>query len=213
MSVNRKYLPDIGDLAPSFEVNTEKGPIAFPEYSQGCWCVFFAHPANFTTAWRMYSTLLALKESWFSARNTKLIALSNVPLRSNNDWSDKVRRYIGIYLKAPVIEDLDFRIATLYGMASGRRRHQPGYDRLIYIIDPEGIIRLIIYNPLQNIEKDIAELEAALKRLIGCEGAEAAPESARDTDRAVEITERSDATVNAYKPRPAYFKKRKLNLN
>lgn len=213
MSVNRKPLPNIGDFAPSFEVNTEKGAIAFPEYSRGCWCVFFAHPANFTTAWRMYSTLLALKESWFSARNTKLIALSNVPLRSNNDWSDKVRRYIGIYLKAPVIEDLDFNVATLYGMASGRRRHQPGYDRLIYIIDPQGIIRLIIYNPLQNIEKDIAELEMALKRLIGCEGAETSADAPRDGQETVEITERSDATINAYKPRPAYFKRRKVNLN
>lgn len=212
MSVKRKSLPGVGDLAPAFEVMTEKGPIRFPEYSQGCWCVFFAHPANFTAAWRMYTTLLALKESWFSERNTKLIALSNEPLR-HNDWSDKVRRYIGIYLKAPVIEDLDFKLATLYGMASGRRRHQPGYDRLVYIIDPQGVIRLIMYNPLKNIEKEIAELEMELKRMMGYEvmGDELGP--AFETHPAPELTERSDATINAYKPRPAYFKKQKINLN
>ncbi len=212
MSSNRKCLPGVGDPAPAFEAPTEKGIIRFPEYSAGCWCVFFAHPANFTTAWRMYSTLLALKESWFSARNTKLIALTNEPIRLN-DWSDKVRRYIGIYLKAPVITDLDFNIATLYGMASGRRRHQPGYDRLIYIIDPQGIIRLIIYNPLKNIEQDIADLEKELKRMMGFEGLESEEQHLLETQPSAELAERSDATINAYKPRPAYFKKRKLNLN
>lgn len=212
MSSNRKRLPGVGDPAPAFEAPTEKGVIRFPEYSAGCWCVFFAHPANFTTAWRMYSTLLALKESWFSARNTKLIALTNEPIRLN-DWSDKVRRYIGIYLKAPVITDLDFNIATLYGMASGRRRHQPGYDRLIYIIDPQGIIRLIIYNPLKNIEQDIADLEKELKRMMGYGGLEEEEHQVLETQPSAELTERSDATINAYKPRPAYFKKRKLNLN
>lgn len=160
----------------------------------------------------MYSTLLALKESWFSARNTKLIALTNESIRLN-DWSDKVRRYIGIYLKAPVIEDLDFNVATLYGMASGRRRHQPGYDRLIYIIDPQGIIRLIIYNPLKNIEQDIADLEKELKRMMGYEGLDNEARETLEAQHAEETTERSDATINAYKPRPAYFKKRKLNLN
>lgn len=212
MSVHHS-LPGVGDPAPCFKTLAEKGEICFPEYSQGCWCVFFAHPANFTTAWRMYSTLLAMKESWFSARNTKLIALSNEPIRIS-EWSDKVRRYIGIYLKAPIIEDLDFRIATLYGMASGRRRHLPGYDRLIYIIDPQGIIRLIIYNPLQNIEKDIADLEKELKRMMGYEGADSeAEETTASTAQSGNIPERSDATINAYKPRPAYFKKKKLHLN
>lgn len=212
MSVNRRILPAVGEVAPAFVVPTEKGTVDFPAYSKGCWCVFFAHPANFTTAWRMYSTLLALKESWFSARNTKLLAISNVPLRGN-DWSDKVRRYIGIYLKAPVIEDLDFSIATLYGMASGRRRHQPGYDRLVYIIDPEGVIRHIIYNPLKNIEQDIAELEKELKRMIGCETPDTTLCSEEKTPAATEITERSDATINPYKPRPAYFKRKKISLN
>lgn len=159
----------------------------------------------------MYSSFLALKERWFDARNTKLLALSNEPIRQN-DWSDKVRRYIGIYLKAPIIEDLDFSLATLYGMASGRRRHQPGYDRLIYIIDPEGIIRLIIYNPLKNIEKDIADLELELNRMQGYTSAEM-DVPALESLEVLDATERSDATINAYKPKPAYFKKKKVNLN
>lgn len=211
MSNNHQNLPKIGDLAPPFEVRTSMGLIRFPEYIKGCWCIFFAHPANFTSAWSMYSSFLALKERWFDARNTKLLALSNEPIRQN-DWSDKVRRYIGIYLKAPIIEDLDFSLATLYGMASGRRRHQPGYDRLIYIIDPEGIIRLIIYNPLKNIEKDIADLELELNRMQGYTSAEM-DVPALESLEVLDATERSDATINAYKPKPAYFKKKKVNLN
>lgn len=209
MADHPPQLPQIGDLAPGFDVKTKKGSVSFPEYSRGCWCIFFAHPANFTSAWWMYSTLLALKERWFNARNTKLLAISNEPIRQS-DWSDKVRRYIGIYLRAPIIEDLDFKVATIYGMASGRRRHQPGYDRLIYIIDPQGIIRLIIYNPLKNIEQDIADLEKQLRLMMGHEPLE---EVAEQKPALLETAEMSDVVELPYRPRPAYFRRKKTHDN
>src|SRR5690349_5085110 len=114
MSQPVQKLPEVGDPAPAFEVQTSKGLVRFPGFSEGCWCIFFAHPANFTSAWAMFSAFLAMKERWLNERNTKVLALSNESLRPNNDWSDKARRFIGIYLKAPVIEDLDFSIARMY---------------------------------------------------------------------------------------------------
>jgi peroxiredoxin (alkyl hydroperoxide reductase subunit C) len=207
MSQIPAHLPQVGDTAPDFTVHTAKGPVPLHEYCAGCWCIFFAHPANFTSAWTMYSTFLALKERWFNERNTKLLALVNEPVRQN-DWSDKVRRYIGIYLKAPIIEDLDFSIANRFGMASGRRK-LPGFDRLAFIIDPEGIIRLIIHNPLPSIETAIIELEINLDRLQGKVVPEApACPGAHDLGPA----EQPDATED-YKMKPAYFGKRKVNLN
>ncbi|HLP96633.1 MAG TPA: redoxin domain-containing protein [Saprospiraceae bacterium] len=201
-------LPEVGDLAPVFEVDTEKGVLRFPEYCQGSWCIFFAHPANFTSAWTMFSAFLAMKERWLNERNTKVLALSNESLRQNNQWADKARRYIGIYLKAPVIEDLDFRIAKQFGLASGRRP-QPGCDRLALIIDPQGIVRMIIHRPLPNIESALLEIEMELDRLQGkidnCQEP-VAPVS-------VHVPELSDAISNSYKADPAYFTRKKINPN
>lgn len=201
-------LPQIGDLAPPFEVNTEKGIVRFPEYSEGCWCIFFAHPANFTAAWTMFSAFLAMKERWLNERNTKVLALSNETLRQNNQWADKARRFIGIYLKAPVIEDLDFHIAQLYGLASARRP-QPGCDRLALIIDPVGIVRFIIHRPLPNIESALLDIERELDRLqgISVESNESKPIDP------VGISELSDAMGALYKTKPAYFSKKPIHPN
>ncbi len=202
-----KKLPQIGDLAPSFEVMTEKGMLRFPEYNEGCWVIFFAHPANFTSAWTMFSAFLAMKERWLNERNTKVLALSNESLRPNNQWADKARRFIGIYLKAPVIEDLDFQIAKQYGLASGRRP-QLGCDRLAVIIDPEGIVRLIIYRPLPNIESALLDIERELDRLQGN-----VMHLEENKLEPLTVLEQLDATGKFYKPDPAYFSRKEINPN
>lgn len=203
----RKKLPQIGDLAPSFEVLTEKGLLRFPDYCEGCWCIFFAHPANFTSAWTMFSAFLAMKERWLNERNTKVLALSNESLRPNNQWADKARRFIGIYLKAPVIEDLDFHIAQLYGLASGRRP-QAGCDRLALIIDPEGIVRMIIHRPLPNIESALLDIERELDRLQG-----KLIEAETEVLDPLAVVEKLDAVGTLYKPDPAYFARKVINPN
>jgi len=206
MSDTHQNLPQVGDPAPAFEFPTEKGVLQFPAYSTGCWCIFFAHPANFTSTWTMFSAFLAMKERWLHERNTKVLGLSNEPILQN-DWSNKARRFIGIYLKAPVLEDLDFRIARMYGLASGRRP-QPGCDRLAVIIDPQGIIRYIIHRPLPNIESALADIERELDRLQGKE-----QEVADSALRSIEIVEQSDAVDLTYKPKAAHFPTKKICPN
>jgi alkyl hydroperoxide reductase subunit AhpC len=201
-------LPKVGEKAPAFQFQTPQGTIRFPEYSEGFWCVFFAHPANFTSAWTMFSAFLAKKERWLNERNSKALALSTVPI-NQNDWSDKARRFIGIHLRAPVLEDLDFRIAKLYGLASGRRL-QPGRNRLAYIIDPEGIIRFVITRPLmpdiesalQRIEVEFDKLQGKMNDNLGLSALEP-----------VEAVEQSDATQSVYKPKPAHFSRKKISPN
>jgi peroxiredoxin (alkyl hydroperoxide reductase subunit C) len=202
-------LPKIGDRAPQFEVLTPKGLVSFPEFSQGYWCIFFAHPANFTSAWRMYSNFLAMKERWLNERNTKLLVLANESIRQN-DWSDIVRRYLGIFLKAPVIEDPEHTIAKLYGMATGRRITPPT-DRLLYIIDPEGIIRLILRRPLASIQTTITDLERALDHLQG----NTSLDKVVPLDAVAQLLDAADQLdgKDGYKPKPAYFGRTKINLN
>ncbi|MEQ1747405.1 MAG: redoxin domain-containing protein [Saprospiraceae bacterium] len=201
-------LPQVGDMAPPFEVLTEKGMVRFPEFSKGSWCVFFAHPANFTSAWRMYSNFLAMKERWLQERNAKLLALSNQSARQS-DWTDVVRRYIGIFLKAPVIEDRDNRISALYGMSPSRRIVPPNH-RLLYIIDPEGIIRLIVNRPLASIQTAMADLEAELDRLQrNLPQAVAVPNR---LEQMIAVPEGADVQAGK-KPKPAYFRSNKFALN
>ncbi|MBK6932467.1 MAG: redoxin domain-containing protein [Saprospirales bacterium] len=203
-------LPKIGDAAPRFQVQTQKGLVSFPDFSRGYWCIFFAHPANYTSAWRMYSNFLAMKERWLDERNTKLLVLSNESIRQN-DWSDIVRRYLSIFLKAPVIEDTDHQVAALYGMSSGRRILPPN-DRLLYIIDPGGIIRLIVHRPLPSIQTAISDLQLELERLQGTYVPPAPLPMVETLEKMLANSERSDAQA-ARKPRPAYFSRNKINLN
>ena len=207
MSDTNQNLPQIGDQAPHFEFPTERGLLHFPAYSAGYWCIFFAHPANFTSTWTMFSAFLAMKERWLNERNTKVLALSNEPILQN-DWSNKARRFIGIYLKAPVLEDLDFKIAKMYGLASGRRP-QAGCDRLAVVIDPEGIIRYIIHRPLPNIESALLDIERELDRLQG-KTLEVPDATLSSIDM---IEEQSDAVNRSYKPKPAHFAGKKICPN
>ena len=155
----------------------------------------------------MFSAFLAMKERWLNERNTRVLALSNEPI-GQNDWSDKARRFIGIYLKAPVVEDLDFSIASRYGLASGRRP-QPGLDRLALIIDPMGIIRLIIHRPLPNIETAILDIQMEFDRLLSNTPVVDSPCS----PTLEETLEHSDAVGIRYKPKPAHFPRKKLHPN
>ena len=164
-STNSVGFPNIGDIVPPFEALTEKGLVSFPSYNQGRWSIIFAHPANFSSAWAMYSTFLSLKERWFLDRDTRLLAICNEPL-GHDHFTEKVRRYIGIFLKAPVVEDLDYRVAHILGIASGRKKH-PEHDRIAYVIDPVGVVRLILYNHLKpTVETAVLQLENGIVRVL-----------------------------------------------
>ena len=60
----------------------------------------------------------------------------------------------------PIIADLDMKVAHLYGML------HPGESstaavRAVFFIDPEGIIRLIMYYPL-NVGRNMSEIKRVL---------------------------------------------------
>lgn len=194
-------LPEVGDRVPPFEFETNRGLVRFPEYTEGNWCIVFAHPANFTSAWTMFNAYIGMKERWLSARNTKVLAICNETLRTNNDWSDKARRFLGICMKAPILEDLDFRIARLLGIASGRRP-QPGLERLALIVDPEGIVRLIINRPLPNIESALSDIERELNRL---QGGEPNANFDKNLPAPPPVKEAPDALPEAYLLKAAHF--------
>lgn len=146
-------MPRIGDKAPSFKAITTQGEVDFPGQYSGSWVILFSHPADFTPVCTSEFMTFASLEGEFSKLNCKLVGLSIDGLYSHIAWLRTIKEKIeykgmkNIEVKFPLIEDVSMEIAKKYGMI------QPGESttkavRAVFVIDPKGIIRTIIYYPL-----------------------------------------------------------------
>lgn len=158
-----KQMPRIGDPAPDFEAMTTTGKIKFSEYNKDSWVILFSHPADFTPVCTTEMSAFAEEEEEFAKYNTKLMGLSIDSIHSHVAWVNNVKKNLGITMKFPIIADLDMKVANLYGMI------QPGEAetaavRAVFFIDPKGIIRLIMYYPL-NVGRNMDEIWRTLKAL------------------------------------------------
>lgn len=167
------YMPRIGDKAPDFNAVTTIGNIKFSEYNKGSWVVMFSHPADFTPVCTTEMSGFALEKSFFDEHNTKLIGLSIDSIHAHIAWVNAVHEKTGVLFNFPIIADLDMSIAKLYGML------QPGESetaavRAVFVIDPEGIVRLIMYYPLnigrnmEEIKRVLVALQTASKYSVAC---------------------------------------------
>jgi peroxiredoxin (alkyl hydroperoxide reductase subunit C) len=162
-------MPRIGDKAPSFKAVTTQGEINFPEQYAGSWVILFSHPADFTPVCTSEFMTFAALEDKFAELNCKLVGLSVDGLYSHIAWlrtiKDKIE-YKGmknVEVKFPLIEDITMEVAKRYGMI------QPGESttkavRAVFVIDPKGIIRAIIYYPL-SMGRNFDELLRVLQAL------------------------------------------------
>jgi len=155
-------LPLIGDRAPEFRARTTQGEITFPKDFEGSWVVFFSHPADFTPVCTTEFMTFAAMQGEFAKRNCKLLGLSIDSIYAHIAWLRTIYEKIeykgmkNVEITFPVIEDLKMEVSRLYGML------QPGASttqavRAVFIIDPKGIVRAILYYPLSN-GRDINEV-------------------------------------------------------
>ena len=169
MTENLNRLPLIGDKAPAFTALTTNGTINFPDDYKGSWVLFFSHPSDFTPVCTTeFMTMASMKEE-FKEMNVSLLGLSVDSLYSHIAWIRKIEEleWKGmkhVKIDFPVIADLNTKVSTLYGML------QPNVSRTqavraVFVIDPEGIIRSIVYYPLttgrnfQEIKRMIQALQ------------------------------------------------------
>lgn len=156
-------MPRIGDMAPDFEAVTTTGVIKFSEYNKGSWVILFSHPADFTPVCTTEMTGFANESDFFEKHNTKLMGLSIDSIHSHIAWVNAVDEKTGVLFNFPIIADLDMKVAKLYGML------QPGESetaavRAVFIMDPAGKIRLIMYYPL-NVGRNMDEIKRSLLAL------------------------------------------------
>ena len=162
-------IPRIGDAAPAFTALTTQGDITFPADYEGKWVILFSHPADFTPVCTTELITFASMQQEFAAYNTELVGLSVDGLYSHIAWlrtiKDKIafRDLKDVEVTYPVIEDVSMDVAKKYGMI------MPGEDstkavRAVFVIDPKGTIRAIIYYPL-SLGRNFDELLRVIKGL------------------------------------------------
>ena len=161
-------MPLIGDAAPSFVAKTTQGQIHFPEDYKGKWVILFSHPADFTPVCTSEFMTFATMEKQFDELNCKLVGLSVDGLYSHIAWLRTIKEKISykgmkdVEVKFPLIEDITMEVAKKYGMI------QPGESntkavRAVFVIDPKGVIRAMIYYPLsmgRNFDELIRVVQA-----------------------------------------------------
>lgn len=159
-------MPRIGEKAPAFKAVTTQGEIDFPKDYAGSWSILFSHPADFTPVCTSEFITFASMEDEFAEANCKLIGLSVDGLYSHIAWLRTIKEKIeyrgmrDVEVKFPLIEDITMEVAKKYGMI------QPGESntkavRAVFYIDPEGLIRTIIYYPL-SLGRNFDELYRVL---------------------------------------------------
>lgn len=155
-------MPLIGDNAPEFTAQTTNGLINFPKDFTGHWVVLFSHPMDFTpvctTEFLSFQSILPDLQRL----NTEIIGLSVGSIPSHLAWFRSIYNDINfkdwknIEITFPVIADMDLHVAKLYGMIHPKTSDTKTV-RTVFIIDPHGIIRTVLYYP-QTTGRNIKEI-------------------------------------------------------
>ena len=140
--------PVLGESAPDFEAETTQGPMKLSDL-KGKWVVLFSHPADFTPVCTTEFMAFAEIHDELAALNVKLIGLSIDSISSHLAWVHNIKEKMGVTIPFPVIADLNMKVAKKYGMI------HPGQSstvtvRCVFFIDDKGVMRAMIYYPLQN---------------------------------------------------------------
>jgi len=141
-------IPLINDPAPDFDVVTTHGRKTLEDY-RGRWLVLFSHPADFTPVCTTEFMAFAKRQAEFAALNTDLLGLSIDSHYSHLAWVRNIKEKFGVEIGFPIIADLKMEVAKAYGMI-----HPGAADtsavRATFIIDPDGILRAMVYYPMTN---------------------------------------------------------------
>ncbi len=151
----------IGEKFPEVEVVTTKGKMKLPEEFEGKWFVLFSHPADFTPVCttEFYGMQIRLKE--FKKLGAEVIGLSIDQVFSHLKWAEWIKDNLKVEIEFPFIADDRGILAEKLGMIPNGASSTA---RAVFIVDPKGTIRAIIYYPAE-VGRDWDEVLRALKAL------------------------------------------------
>ncbi len=154
-------MPLLGDDFPQMDVVTTQGAMSLPGDLKGSWFVLFSHPADFTPVCTTEFVGFQNKMKEFEALGVKLIGMSVDQVFSHIKWIEWIKETLNVEITFPVVAAND-TIANKLGML------HPGKGtntvRAVFIVDPEGKVRLVLYYP-QEIGRNMDEVVRAVKAL------------------------------------------------
>lgn len=160
-TATQRGLPQLNAPAPAFDAPTTHGRKKLEDY-RGKWLILFSHPADFTPVCTTEFIGFQNRKAEFDAMNCELLGLSIDSHHSHNAWVLNIQEKFGVTIEFPIIADLDMKVAQAYGMV-----HPGAADtsavRATFIIDPNGILRAMVYYPMSNgrqIDEFVRLLEA-----------------------------------------------------
>ncbi|MCS7121695.1 MAG: peroxiredoxin [Archaeoglobaceae archaeon] len=152
----------LGSKFPELLVKTTHGDIKLPDHYKGKWFILFAHPADFTPVCTTEFVAFQMRYDKFRQMNCELIGLSIDQTFSHIKWVEWIKDKLGIQVEFPIIADDLGEVSKALGLIHPAKGTNT--VRAVFIVDPAGTIRLILYYP-QEIGRNIDEILRALKAL------------------------------------------------
>ncbi|NLO90145.1 MAG: peroxiredoxin [Clostridia bacterium] len=141
-------IPMIGEKAPDFEAITTHGKISLKDY-KGSWLILFSHPADFTPVCTTEFVAFTDIHDELEKRGVKLLGLSIDSVHSHIAWVRNIEEKFGKKVPFPIIADLSMDVAKKFGMIHPKQSSTSAV-RCVFVIDPNQIVRAIIYYPLST---------------------------------------------------------------
>ena len=151
----------IGEKFPEVEVKTTHGMMKLPDAFKGKWFVLFSHPADFTPVCTTEFYAMQKRLEKFKELNTEVIGLSVDQVFAHLKWAEWIKENLGEEIKFPIIADDRGMLAEELGMIPSGSSITA---RAVFIVDPNAIIRAIVYYPAE-VGRDWDEILRALKAL------------------------------------------------
>jgi peroxiredoxin (alkyl hydroperoxide reductase subunit C) len=154
-------LPRLGEPAPPFEATTTHGVLRLSDF-EGSWLILFSHPADFTPV--CTTEFIGFTEIYpeLQKRGVELLGLSIDSVYSHIAWVRNIHEKTGVKIPFPIIADLDRKVVTAYGMVMPSESKTEA-SRCVFVIDPNGIVRAMIYYPLttgRNMDEILRLIDA-----------------------------------------------------
>ena len=155
-------IPLIGEKFPEMVVETSHGPRKLPDDYKGKWLVVFSHPADFTPVCTTEFVAFAKRYEEFRKLNTELLGLSVDSTFSHIKWTEWIEKTLHVKIPFPIIADPGGEVSRKLGFLHAQSATHT--VRAVIIVDPNGIVRAILYYP-QEVGRNIDEILRLLKAL------------------------------------------------
>ncbi len=161
MEEQKLNMPLLGDPFPELQVKTTHGPMSIPGDLEGSWFVLFSHPADFTPVCTTEFVAFQKRFKQFEELGCRLIGMSVDQVFSHIKWVQWIKNELDVDIQFPIVAAND-AVALKLGML------HPGKGtntvRAVFIVDPWGIVRLIMYYP-QEVGRNMDEILRAVRVL------------------------------------------------